>query len=88
MEGNTREEERRQAEQLEKRARDENYPYVVHGSADSVDVDVVYFFPAPLPSFRQCQLFCSGKPPHNRNIYVCQVRYPRPLCPCATKSLS
>lgn len=46
------------------------YPWANHGSADSLDVDRVYFFPF-MPTFRQCQLFCSKKE-DNRNIYVVQ----------------
>lgn len=31
---------------------------IIHGSKDSVDLDVVYVFPQ-LPSFEECRLFCS-----------------------------
>lgn len=38
-----------------------------HGSADSVDNDVVYVFDT-LPNREECKIFCSGHPDENRNI--------------------
>lgn len=40
----------------------------VHGSEDSLDVDVFYVFDK-MPSFKECQEFCSNKE-ENRNIIV------------------
>jgi hypothetical protein len=40
----------------------------IHGSEDSLDVDVFYVFDK-LPTFRECQEFCSDKE-ENRNIIV------------------
>ena len=40
----------------------------VHGSEDSLDLDVYYVFDK-LPSFKECQDFCSNKE-ENRNIIV------------------
>lgn len=40
----------------------------VHGSEDSLDVDVFYVFDE-MPSFKECQEFCSDKE-ENRNIIV------------------
>lgn len=40
----------------------------VHGSEDSLDVDVYYVFDK-MPSFKECQAFCSNKE-ENRNIIV------------------
>lgn len=41
----------------------------VHGSEDSTDLDVHYVFDN-LPSFNECQIFCSSDPSENRNIIV------------------
>lgn len=41
----------------------------VHGSADSTDMDVVYVF-EEMPSFQECQKFCTEDPRENRNIIV------------------
>ena len=41
----------------------------IHGSSDSTDLDIHYVFPK-LPSFRECQQFCSENPLENRNIIV------------------
>ncbi|KAL6073078.1 hypothetical protein QOT17_005050 [Balamuthia mandrillaris] len=55
--------------------RDESsWPWVVHGSPDSLDVDLAFFCQGretePLPSFRRCQLFCAaGAPNENRNLF-------------------
>jgi len=40
-----------------------------HGSEDSLDNDVYYVFDS-LPSYRECQKFCSEDPDENRNIIV------------------
>lgn len=40
----------------------------IHGSEDSLDVDVLYVF-EEMPSFLECQKFCSNKD-ENRNIIV------------------
>lgn len=40
----------------------------IHGSEDSLDIDVYYVFDI-MPSFRECQEFCSDKQ-ENRNIIV------------------
>jgi hypothetical protein len=40
---------------------------IVHGSEDSLDVDVFYVFDQ-MPSFFDCQTFCSADPSENRNI--------------------
>lgn len=40
----------------------------IHGSEDSLDVDVLYVF-NEMPSFKECQNFCSDKK-ENRNIII------------------
>lgn len=42
----------------------------IHGSEDSIDVDVYYVFDK-MPSFKECQDFCSDKE-ENRNIITIQ----------------
>lgn len=44
------------------------YRYI-HGSEDSLDVDVYYVFDK-MPSFQECRDFCSQDPNENRNIIV------------------
>ncbi len=39
----------------------------LHGSEDSIDVDVVYIVDA-LPNFEDCRKFCSGNKEENRNL--------------------
>lgn len=41
----------------------------IHGSEDSLDLDVYYVFDE-LPSFDECRKFCSADPDENRNIIV------------------
>lgn len=41
----------------------------VHGSEDSIDLDVYYVMDS-LPSFFECQKFCFANPAENRNIIV------------------
>lgn len=41
----------------------------VHGSQDSTDLDVIYVMDS-LPSFVECQRFCSADKQENRNIIV------------------
>ena len=41
----------------------------IHGSEDSLDVDVYYVFDEK-PSFDECRRFCSEDPNENRNIIV------------------
>lgn len=41
----------------------------IHGSEDSLDVDVYYVFDK-LPSFNECKKFCSEDKSENRNIIV------------------
>lgn len=42
--------------------------FYIHGSEDSLDIDVYYVFDK-MPSFKECQDFCSDKE-ENRNIIV------------------
>ena len=41
----------------------------VHGSEDSLDLDVVYVVPV-MPAVRDCHAFCADDPDENRNLVV------------------
>lgn len=44
-------------------------PFIIHGSKDSIDRDVIYLFDK-LPSTRECYEFCNSNKDENRNIIV------------------
>jgi hypothetical protein len=51
--------------------RDDQYPYIQHGSENSLDDDVVYIFPGhSLPDKQVCLEFCNYHKNENRNVFT------------------